>query len=149
MQRSSFEFDLEVRLPGEKQRYKLRELIIHITSILKLTSAFPTDGATNAHAPRSGLLGHPCLKNMVTNLTCSVPPPCSKPGGHLSRVRLSLCCHCRHCCVRYTPEIYRGQAAHRKPLSMRPSTRPSFITSRMTERSRCYSNPPLQTIHPS
>lgn len=107
------------RLPGEKQRTMLRELIIHITSILKLTSAFPTDGATNAHAPR--------------------PPNCSAPaeeygdesdmlGGplfnaprHPSCVRLSLCCHCRHCCARYTPEIYRGQATHRKPLSMRPS----------------------------
>jgi hypothetical protein len=58
----------------------------------------------------------------------------------------SQCCHCR---TRYTPEIYRGQAAHRKPLSMRPSIRSSLIASRMTERSRCYSNPHPQTIHPS
>jgi hypothetical protein len=146
MRRSSFEFDLEARLPGEKQRTMLRELIIHITNILKLTSAFPTDWSYK-HPYPSFQTARPQLKNMVTNPTCSVAPVQSP--GHLSSVRLSLRCHCCHCRARYTPEIYRGKATHRKPLSMRPSIRPSLITSRMTERSRCYPNPPLQTIHPS
>jgi len=78
----------------------LRELIIYTTSILKLTSAFPTDGATNAHAPRPQT-ARPLLEEYGDECDMLGGPP-SKPRGIGSCVRLSLHCHCR---TRYTPEI--------------------------------------------